>query len=424
LGLLVGLLSSIVQAQTRPASAQPARVYKEDHPRDVPIAEQTNVRTMLRTGAITDQKLFETVYRWRCSQLTWNSKINETADLRVRIKADLRAAERAAKPEAYDRLSALVLKSMLAIVRDPDYHPGARFNAMLLLGDLNARVTAGGTTKFVPHPEALPHLLADVDASAESVTGADDALRCAALQGLVRHGKSAAHDSVERRAILKAALDTASNDAAPQGRSEAVHEWIRRRAVTVLETTVKPRASDLDEQASDLLQALIADRSLALKLRLEAAQAFGRTHKERAGDALADSQLARSLGGLTVDLLNAEVVQPGRAGSMLRSEGSRELLAQGLSKISLALSTVEAAPVKGKTPSTGNVTPNSQDPSAVQYLRSRLIAVRKAIGDLQAHDAITAHNSTLLANDLNAWLDRETVAQATDLVPDAMDDQN
>ncbi|MBI3462777.1 MAG: hypothetical protein HY000_06915 [Planctomycetes bacterium] len=422
-GLLAASLCAPAWAQTGGANRKLARTYKEDRPRDVPIAEQTNARTMLRTGVVTDKDLIDAVYRWRCAQLTWTSKLNETADLRLRLKADLRAAERAAKPDAFDRLTPLVLKSMVAIVNDQEYHPTVRLNAMLLLGDLDARVVSGGAARFVPHPEALPHLLSVAEDSAESVTGAGDAIRCAALHGLLRHGRSAAPDSAERQAISKAAIAMASNATAPEGRNEAVHEWIRRRAVTVLEASVRPGASDLDEQASDLLHVLIANRDEPLKLRLEAAQAFGRTQKEHARDALAATQLAQSLGALTIDLLNSEVVQVGRTGSTVRSAGSRELLTHGLSKISAALRTVEASPVNSKAASAGNGAPNPEDPSAVQYLRSRLITMRKSLGDVQANDAVTARNSTLLANDLNAWLDREAVVQTTPGIPDAVDEE-
>jgi hypothetical protein len=421
LGLAVVSLSVTAWAQTRSAQGQPPRRYKEDHPRDVPIAEQTTARGMLRTGVVTDANLLATVYQWRCSQLTWASKVNETADLRARLRSDLRAAERAAKPDAFDRLTPLVLKSMLAIAHGPEYHPAARLNAMLLLGDLDARVTAGGTTRFVPHPEALPHLLAAVGAPGETVSGVDDSLRCAALHSLVRHGKAAGQDSADRQAIIKAALAVASNDVVPKGRSQEVHEWVRRRSVIVLESTIKAGASDLDVAASDRLRALIADRGLALKLRLDAAQAFGRTNTDRATDALTGTQLARALGGLTLDLLNAEVVPAGKVAVSLRSVGSRELLAQGVSKISLALRTVEVRATDNQT-ATAADKPNSADPSAVQYLRSRLAAVRKTINDPQATDGVAAGNSTLLANDLNAWLDREAVVQATDSIPDAMDD--
>ena len=413
---LVGLvIQAPVAAQTGAAERPP--VYKEDHPRDLPIADQTAARAMLRTGVVTDPRLFDAVYQWRCSQFTWHGKVNEAADLRQRLKADLRSAERAAKPDAHDRLTGLLLKSLAAIAKGADYHPTARLNALLLLGDLNARTGSGASAKYVPHPDALTHLLAAADRAASPVNGVDDALRTAALHSLVRHGKDCGAESAARPTILKAALAIASNSEIPTGREKEVHAWIQRRAVNVVEATLRTGLSDLDKQASSLLQAMIGDRGLPLKVRLDASRAFGRTHQNRPDDTLADTQLAQSLGALTIDLLNSEVVRPGRGGITLRSDLSREVLAQGLGKISLALRTVEAP-----QPEKGGAT-ESKDPVAVQYLRNQLALVRKFVGDYEVNNVVTAQRSTLLANDLNAWLDAQTVAQAADRKPDAMDEQ-
>ena len=76
-GLLMGLAVTPVHGQAGTATA---RAFKEDRPRDVSITEQTNARLMLRNGVVTDPKLLITVFEWRCSQLTWNSKVNDAAD--------------------------------------------------------------------------------------------------------------------------------------------------------------------------------------------------------------------------------------------------------------------------------------------------------------------------------------------------------
>jgi hypothetical protein len=425
-GLLASLilmpLCANVFAQTGRKDREPARTYKEDRPRDVSTTEQTNARMMLRAGMVSDKNLFDTVYQWRCAQLTWTSKLNDTSDLRRRLASDLRAAERAEKPDAFERLTALVLKSTTAIVQDRGYHPTSRLNAMLLLGDLNIRAINGNATRLVPHPDALPHLLGFAQVPAAEVTGADDAIRCAALHGLVRHGKAAGKDAAERQSVLKATIAIASNDSVPQGRSEEVHEWIRRRALTVLETSLRPDAGELDEQAAVLLRALVANRSEMLRLRLEAARVLGSTQKQRERNALAATELAQSLGGLTIDLLNSEVVEVGGGGMMMRSEASREILAHGLRKISLALRTVESAP-GGNATISGSGDSNPNDPSAVQYLRSRLAMMRKGLGDVQANDVAIARGSILLAGDLNAWLDSQAVAQKTDAIPEMREEQ-
>ncbi|MBU4270355.1 MAG: hypothetical protein KKE86_02000 [Planctomycetes bacterium] len=126
----------------------------------------------------------------------------------------------------YDHLNALVLDFMNKLVRG-NYNPAARINAMLAIGELNS-VEQSGSDPAVPYPGALKALV-------DAVNDADlpDAIRAAAMVGVLRHAEAGIRDEGSRRALADAMLRLATADP-PTGPSAAGREWIMAQAVDTL----------------------------------------------------------------------------------------------------------------------------------------------------------------------------------------------
>src|SRR5262245_22253078 len=83
--------------------------------------------------------------------MTTKEGLKTIADDRVRFLRDHVAA--AKDPAAHSYLTNIALSSMSRIVQDPAYHPSARYNAMLLVSNLNdVEPNTIGTAQTLPEP--------------------------------------------------------------------------------------------------------------------------------------------------------------------------------------------------------------------------------------------------------------------------------
>ena len=122
---------------------------------------------------------------------------------------------------------------MRTIIADDKFSPLARYNAVLVLGELNASEAASGK-RAVALPEAVPALIELLDAK-RAVDDANDALRVAALVSLIGHAeRGGIADKKMRNDVTKRLQDLAAEEK-PSSRGEDVHKWIQRRAQTVLD---------------------------------------------------------------------------------------------------------------------------------------------------------------------------------------------
>ena len=182
--------------------------------------------------------------------------------------------------EAHRRLLGLVLNQMKAIVQDK-YHPACRYNAMLIIGLLNSvEPVIVGADKKTPEPliEALPFILE------QFTKGENDAIRVAALLGLVRHLEwdnfrgsvrpyVPAIPQPTRDEIVKQLLALATSKDPPEGREAAGHEWFRRRAI---EGLAHAGHRQVDPAVAAALETLVKDESESLAIRCAAASAIGK----------------------------------------------------------------------------------------------------------------------------------------------------
>lgn len=184
-----------------------------------------------------------------------------------------------AAPTTHAHLAGLTLTEMQKIVKD-DYHPAARYNAMLIIGLLNdSELVRTGENKDKagpsPHPRALPPML-EIYKAADS----PDLVRLAALLGFVRHLEWDPWRSPDRRIaaatkkeIVDILLALANTKEPPADRTAEGHEWMRRKAIEGLGFAITTKA---DPAIVAVLDKVMDDEKDTAEVRTTAAAAFGR----------------------------------------------------------------------------------------------------------------------------------------------------
>jgi len=180
-------------------------------------------------------------------------------------------------PTVHERLMQVTLKAMKVIAAGK-YHPAARHNAMLIVGELDDReMVAAGENKSPPDPmrAALAHLLDEVVKG-----GTTDYLRVAALVGIQRHVELDQLQVQERRMpeitrnqlidkmVLMVAAPVPSDPVLAEGR-----QWIRRQAMEVLGSLGH---LGVDGKVFATLKNVLANAKEPVLLRAAAAGAIGR----------------------------------------------------------------------------------------------------------------------------------------------------
>lgn len=209
-------------------------------------------------------------------------------------------------PQVHDRLVSITLAGMQQILSDPELHPGARYNAALVLGALNAKEPDRiNRANPEPLPAALPVLLELFKNAEES-----DGVRLAALLGIMRHlewdpyrpqaTRMAADTKTEIVAEL-AALAQATEP--PPGRSLEGHTWLRRRAV---EGLMYAALSGTTAEIHAVIEKLISDDAEPVALRCTAADVMGRLEYQ-APVIPAPEPNAKELGHLALVAVDAEL---------------------------------------------------------------------------------------------------------------------
>lgn len=161
-----------------------------------------------------------------------------------------------------------------------NFHPVARYNAMLLIGELNAvEAKLTGTPKELPVPyiRAMGLALTEIENPQQI-----DAVRVAALVSILRHMKIERNSSPDKRRVIGNAaaekrisevlLVLVNQPEPPAGRNQEGHDWMRRRAIQILGQMGSVGANNTILNA---LQNVLADKKAAVSLRCDAAVALG-----------------------------------------------------------------------------------------------------------------------------------------------------
>jgi hypothetical protein len=260
--------------------------------------------------------------------------------------------------QAIDRLNQLTLESMRAIAND-NYHPIARYNAMLLIADLNE--DEGTET---------PYKLALVDlVKAVLNPNTIDAVRVAALVGIVRHAK-AGIDPAWQGHMAKYMGDIVSQSKAPAGRSPEGHDWMRRRALQALIAMYTKAEPPADGQFTQLLSAVLEEKDSAMELRAEAAEAL-LTVKIIPPPKFDSAKMAAGIGQVAVDAYRQELATRDQFGRKLSSDGMKfyfTLVEKALEKLDAAatapkIKEIQTALVDLKENATAEEEPDPLEPA-------------------------------------------------------------
>lgn len=240
------------------------------------ISQRAKYNQDLRDGTITDPATFDYVIRWKLSRLTHVEELFDAPKVRQELMNDLEIAGRADASQAHDRIVKLSSYYLTLIVNDRSFHAGTRYNALLLIGDLNVvegrRI--GPTTPPQGSPGGLTLLVDWLDEHLADSERQEDIVPLGALIGILRHATLGIADEPLRQRAMTAAMKLASQTEPPKHRSPEGHDWLRRRSVQVLGWSVSLDKSPVDTEAAALVLGLVDDSSVSLKLQVDAALAW------------------------------------------------------------------------------------------------------------------------------------------------------
>lgn len=191
----------------------------------------------------------------------------DEARLRIDLRRELSVDFKTVKTgPVHQHLTALALDALGKVAKG-NYHPVSRFNAMLMIGDLNQAEPARPTDPPAPLAASLP-VLVDAIKDPDQI----DVVRIAALRGLMRHSNLGIADPQARdTAVLPAVLPVVTTRATP-GRSAAGEIWMRVLGTEVLANlhTVGPKG-----EVPKALAGVVAEADGPVPVRCAAAKALG-----------------------------------------------------------------------------------------------------------------------------------------------------
>lgn len=261
-----------------PAANQQARPRPASNYTELPFNERSLVQTRghIRKILIGSEPLQGNEDRFRdffqrglFAQMTRSEYLGQLADLRQDF---LRQYVRATKvPAVYNELNQITLKAMPVFIAG-SYHPAVRYNATLILGELDQKPAVEfGPDKGPPVPlaEALPVLV-----SAYKSNKMPDLVKIGAMVGIHRHIQYRTDLPADQRgAIAKDMYDLLQEKEPPAGRTAEGHDWMRRRAIDMLTTIGEPGARG---EVVIALAGVIEDDNESLAMRYHAAESIGR----------------------------------------------------------------------------------------------------------------------------------------------------
>jgi hypothetical protein len=163
--------------------------------------------------------------------------------------------------QARTKLNELTLKWMALIATD-NFHPLARYNAMLLIADLDRE--PGSDTPYAP---ALIEMVKALVSQASP-----DAVRVAALVGIQRHAQAGVEARYEQPLAAKL-VELIRVQSPPNGRTRQGHDWIRRQALDTL-TAINARKQTQDASFTELLDSILQEEAATLPLRAAAVESL------------------------------------------------------------------------------------------------------------------------------------------------------
>jgi hypothetical protein len=201
---------------------------------------------------------------------------------------------------AHDYLNAVAFKYAEMVVRgSADFFPPvSKYNAMLLIADLNESDVPGAIKPYLPAVQTLGRTLA---APASDY----DYLKVAALIGFTRMAEEKALPPNYVTPISGLLLKILADADPPAGESASAHNFMRRSAARALAAIGSPGPNN---QVVTDMRTIVADPNARLTMRCEMAQYIGQLRIPP--DANVDyKDLANLIGHLTVDICDQEILR-------------------------------------------------------------------------------------------------------------------
>jgi hypothetical protein len=279
----------------------PDRNYLTDPVNEDLKRSQSDIRRILIAGKFAPgeqdafDRFFKEYYFARWSQ--WKNCPN-LPTWRVELRNFFRQAK---SGEVYDHLNTLVLE-YLGKRATEDYPPCLRINAALTIGELNVS-DPSPTQPSAPLPAALRTLLGMVENEE-----LPDAVRVAAMIGVMRHATMRISDEDSRRAstLMLRLLTEGHSSGAAAGR-----EWLLMQAMETLGTF---GSVGTDAAVYKALLAATADAKLSHRARASAAAALGQLNYAGV-EGLDPAAAAAALGRFVLEGCSAQLKKAKDAGA-------------------------------------------------------------------------------------------------------------
>lgn len=142
----------------------------------------------------------------------------------------------AQSPQLQADLTALTRQYMFNVFKDAKYHPGVRYNAILILGMLDAEYASADVPGSEPKPlPDVSKLLTEIVNAAGKSRLVTPPILVGALVGLERHAQHrTALDPQKVDAIEEAMVGLIAQPGALENLDTEVRDWVRRQAASVL----------------------------------------------------------------------------------------------------------------------------------------------------------------------------------------------
>jgi hypothetical protein len=182
------------------------------------------------------------------------------------------------------------------LARD-NYHPAVRYNAVLMLGDLDQQLT-NGSNPPVPLAKATAELLELVEQDQINKIAVPESVKLGALVGLERHTRYGIDPALKDR-LTKVMLKVMASPT-PEDVDKDVHDWLRSSAALVLANQYKAGPT---KEVQAALTALIADKKVELDDRCTVAGSLARITYPAGADIDGEATV-NALGQLTYDVIS------------------------------------------------------------------------------------------------------------------------
>lgn len=252
--------------------------------------------------------MLDTFTVWVLAEMTWpitNPNDQKDSPEYRRMYTKFRELIKAAgadetKPALHARINSVMLANLPAMINDKEYSIAARYNAMLLLGQLDQKEYDGPKQRPAePLAAAEPLLIAASQAST-----LPEVLRVGAFIGLARHADLGMAPN-NRPAVAAEALKMLTASAPPAGISETGLQWIRKLSLQVVMGISKTSGDVNRPEYVAAVVKILENEKQPLFLRRDAALTLGHFDPGTINAAAKPEAVVKAMTNLTIGVMRA-----------------------------------------------------------------------------------------------------------------------